>query len=203
MCGIAGALSAAPVDETVVTRMRDQLAHRGPDHAGLWRAEDGRACLGHRRLAIIDPHPEADQPLLSWDRRYVLTFNGEIYNYRALRAELEAQGARFATRSDTEVLLEAYRAWGERCLERLSGMFAFAIWDTRERRLFCARDRAGEKPFYYAVVGQSFLFASELKALLEWPGMQRRLSHPALLDYLTYGFVPDPKCIWEGCAKLP
>ncbi|HEV2131087.1 MAG TPA: asparagine synthase (glutamine-hydrolyzing) [Longimicrobiaceae bacterium] len=203
MCGIVGALSAAPIDVAVVARMRDQLAHRGPDHAGLWRAEDGHACLGHRRLAIIDPHPEANQPLLSHDGRYILTFNGEIYNYRALRAELEAQGARFRTRSDTEVLLEAYRAWGERCLERLSGMLAFAIWDTQERRLFCARDRAGEKPFYYAVVGQSFLFASELKSILEWPGLQRRLSHAALLDYLTYGFVPDPKCIWQGCAKLP
>ena len=114
-----------------------------------------------------------------------------------------ARGARFSTQSDTEVLLEAFRCWGDQCLDRLAGMFAFAIWDTAERRLFCARDRAGEKPFYYTVIGGAFVFASELKALVCWPGFKRSLSYPALLDFLTFGYVPDPKSIWEDCLKLP
>ncbi|MGH2868299.1 MAG: asparagine synthetase B family protein, partial [Solirubrobacteraceae bacterium] len=165
MCGIVGVASRREVDQELAERMRDLLAHRGPDAAGSWTSEDRRVCLGHRRLAIIDPSPEANQPFLSADGRYAITFNGEIYNFRALRAELERSGSLFRTRSDTEVLLESYRRYGERCLDRVSGMFAFAIWDSERRRLFCARDRAGEKPFYYALVGDSFLFASELKSL--------------------------------------
>jgi asparagine synthase (glutamine-hydrolysing) len=203
MCGIVGVVSAAPVEAAALARMRDALAHRGPDHAGIWRSADGRVCLGHRRLAIIDLDAEANQPMLSADGRFALTFNGEIYNYRALRRELEAEGSRFSTTSDTEVLLQAYRMWGAACLDRISGMFAFAVWDGVEGTLFCARDRAGEKPFYYAAVAGAFLFASELKAIVEWPAFERRLDHRALLDYLTYGFVPDPKSIWQGCAKLP
>lgn len=202
MCGIAGAVSARPVDHRVVGRMRDQLAHRGPDHAGLWQTDDLRACLGHRRLAVLDLSPDANQPLHSAGGRFVVTLNGEIYNHALLRRELSAHGARFRTRSDTEVLVEAFARWGEGCLERLAGMFAFAIWDRVERRLFCARDRAGEKPFHYATVGDTFLFASELKALLEWPGLRREVSQPAVIDFLRLGFVPDPKSIWEGCHKL-
>jgi asparagine synthase (glutamine-hydrolysing) len=203
MCGIVGVVSAEPVDRELVARMRDRLVHRGPDAAGLWSTPDGRVCLGHRRLAIIDPSPEAGQPFLSDDGRHALTFNGEIYNFRTLREELEREGIRFRTRSDTEVLLEAYRYWGESCLDRLSGMFAFALWDGDRDRLFCARDRAGEKPFYYARIGDSFLFASELKSLLLWPGFQRELDYTALADFLTFGFVPDPKSIWTGARKLP
>src|SRR5207245_4873908 len=120
----------------------------------------------------------ANQPFISSDGRYVITFNGEIYNFQALRDELQKEGIRFRTRSDTEVLLEAYRRWGTQCLERLSGMFAFALWDTAERRLFCARDRAGEKPFYYAILRDSFLFASELKALLAWPELPKKIHYP-------------------------
>jgi asparagine synthase (glutamine-hydrolysing) len=202
MCGIVGALSSGPLDSQLVSHMRDRLEHRGPDHAGLWRSPDGSVCLGHRRLAILDPSPEANQPFVSRDGRFVITFNGEIYNFQALRGELSRRGVRFRTRSDTEVLLEAFRCWGERCPERLSGMFAFAIWDARERRLFCARDRAGEKPFYYAAVGHNFVFGSELKALTPWPGFCKGIHYPALIDYLWLGFIPDPKSIWEGCLKL-
>jgi asparagine synthase (glutamine-hydrolysing) len=203
MCGIVGAVSADPVQPGLMETMRDRLAHRGPDHAGLWMAEDCRVCLGHRRLAIIDLTPEANQPFVSHDGRFVITFNGEIYNFESLREELRARGVVFRTRSDTEVLVEAYRFWCEQCLDRLSGMFAFAIWDRVERRLFCARDRTGEKPFYYTTIGDSFLFASELKALLPWPGFRREIHYPALVDFLTFGFVADPKTIWEGCRKLP
>lgn len=203
MCGIAGAVSRRHVDAEILERMRDLLVHRGPDAAGSWASEDGRACLVHRRLAIIDPTPDADQPFVSGDGRYAVTLNGEIYNFRSLRAELEQAGASFRTRSDTEVLLEAYRHYGERCLDHISGMFAFAIWDEERRTLFCARDRAGEKPFYYAVIGDAFVFASELKALLCWPGFRRELDPSALVDFLTFGFVPDPKSIWVGASKLP
>jgi asparagine synthase (glutamine-hydrolysing) len=202
MCGIVGALSPEPVDPGLVERMRDRLAHRGPDAAGLWRSQDGRVCLGHRRLAVIDLSEEANQPFVSPDGRFVVTYNGELYNFRRLRAELERLGAVFRTTSDTEVLLEAFRAWGEACLDRLSGMFAFAIWDAREQRLFCARDRAGEKPFYYATTDGSFVFASELKSLLLWPGFRRELDYEALADFFVLGCVADPRTIWRGARKL-
>ena len=203
MCGIVGAISKSPIDPVAITEMRDSMAHRGPDHAGLWSAKDSRVCLGHRRLAILDLNAEANQPFISHDGRFVITFNGEIYNYQSLARELRKHGVTFRTHSDTEVLVEAFRYWGQQCLERLSGMFAFAIWDTRERKLFCARDRAGEKPFYYATVNGSFLFASEVKALVGWSEFRKQIHFPALVDFLTFGFVPDPKCIWEDCQKLP
>ena len=203
MCGIVGAISSAPLDRDVLDRMRDNLAHRGPDHSASWVSANGKVGLGHCRLAIIDLLPEANQPFVSHDGRLVLVYNGELYNYRELKQELEAHGARFRTKSDSEVLLEAFRLWGERALPRFSGMFAFAIWDREERSLFCARDRAGEKPLYYATLPGAFLFASEPKAFVAWPGFARRIHYPALLDFLTFGFVPDPKCIWENCAKLP
>jgi asparagine synthase (glutamine-hydrolysing) len=202
MCGIVGAISAKPIDPGTIAEMRDSMAHRGPDHAGLWSAKDSCVCLGHRRLAIVDLNAEANQPFISHDDRFIITFNGEIYNYRSLAHQLRQHGVVFRTQSDTEVLVEAFRHWGQQCLERLSGMFAFAIWDTRERKLFCARDRAGEKPFYYATVNGAFLFASELKAIVAWPEFRKQLHFPALVDFLTFGFVPDPKCVWEGCQKL-
>lgn len=202
MCGIAGALSARPPHPGQVERMRDELGHRGPDHAGLWHSDDGRVVLGHRRLAIIDLSADANQPLDSGDGRLVVTFNGEIYNHARLRRELEALGVGFRTRSDTEVLLRAFDHWGEGCLARLEGMFAFALWDGTQQRLFCARDRAGEKPFHYATVGDTFVFASELKALVTWPGFRRAVSQTAIADFLRLGCVPDPKTIWEDCHKL-
>jgi asparagine synthase (glutamine-hydrolysing) len=203
MCGIVGAIATAPIDPGVLERMRDDLAHRGPDHSATWLSPDGKVGLGHRRLAIIDLLPEANQPFASHDDRFLLVYNGELYNYRELKQELESCGVRFRTQSDSEVLLEAVRYWGEGALERFSGMFAFAIWDQVEHTLFCARDRAGEKPFYYATLPGTFLFASEPKAFSSWSNFPRRLHYPAVLDFLAYGFVPDPKCIWENCAKLP
>lgn len=203
MCGIAGVLSERALDPRRVVHMRDQLVHRGPDDQGLWLSTDSQTCLGFRRLAIVDLRPDANQPFVSGDGRYVIVFNGEIYNFRAIRAELEEGGASFRTRSDTEVLVESFRRWREHCVLHLSGMFAFAIWDAVERRLFCARDRVGEKPFYYAQLGREFLFASETKALLAWPDFQRRIHLPAIVDFLSLGFVADPKCIWEDCRKLP
>lgn len=202
MCGIVGVVSARGVDPARVEAMRDRLAHRGPDHAGLWRSADGRVCLGHRRLAIIDLDARANQPMRSHDDRFVLTFNGEIYNHRSVRRQLEGEGVRFATESDSEVLIESYRRWGEAALDKLSGMFAFALWDAREQRLFCARDRAGEKPFYWMVAGGSFVFASELKSLVDWPGLDKSIDFEALIDFLTLGFVADPKSIWKGIRKL-
>ena len=203
MCGIVGVVSKSAIASATVERMRDRLAHRGPDHAGLWRSKNGQVCLGHRRLSIIDLDVRSNQPMSSYDDRFKVSLNGEIYNYRALRARLERDGVRFRTESDTEVLIEAYRRWGFDCLDLLSGMFAFAIWDAQARRLFCARDRAGEKPFYYAFTGGVFLFASEIKALLEWPGFPRRIDYNALIDFLTLGFVADPKSIWLDVRKLP
>src|SRR5262245_36387835 len=156
MCGIVGALSSDPIDACTLDRMRDVLAHRGPDHSASWLSPDRRVGLGHRRLAIIDLLPEANQPFASHDGRFRLVYNGELYNYQELRRELETHGVRFRTRSDSEVLLEAYRLWGEKALPRFSGMFALAIWDEVERTLFCARDRAGEKPLYYAILPEAF-----------------------------------------------
>lgn len=202
MCGIVGAVSKAPIDRKLIEEMRDRLAHRGPDHAGVWLSPDERVCFGHRRLSIIDLSPEANQPFISHDNRFVLTFNGEVYNFKSLREDLEMRGVRFRTDSDTEVLIESFRQWGDQCPEKLSGMFAFAVWDNYERRLFCARDRAGEKPFYYTMLDGSFVFASELKALLPYPGFRQNIDYTALIDFLTLGFVADPKSIWRDCRKL-
>jgi asparagine synthase (glutamine-hydrolysing) len=203
MCGIVGVLGAAPVDRALVEQMRDRLEHRGPDAAGLWSSADGRVALGHRRLSIIDTSAAANQPFLSTDGSLVGILNGEIYNYRALRVELERDGARFRTAADTEVLLEAYRAWGVDCVERFSGMFAFALWDDERNVLFCARDRAGEKPFHYLANGTTFAFASELKALTLLPVMSREVDWTTVADFLTFGYVPDPKPVWAGVHKLP
>jgi asparagine synthase (glutamine-hydrolysing) len=183
--------------------MRDRLTHRGPDAAGLWASDDGRAVLGHRRLSIIDTSAAANQPFLSTDGSLVGILNGEIYNFRALRNELERGGTTFRTQSDTEVLLESYRRWGADFVERLSGMFAFAIWDDDRSVLVCARDRAGEKPFHFYADGNTFAFGSELKALTLVPGMRREVDWTAVADFFTFGYVPDPKTVWVGVEKLP
>lgn len=203
MCGIAGVVNwRQPADAPAVSRMVRRLAHRGPDHEGI--AVRGAAILGHRRLAIIDLSPDANQPMADVDGRVWIVFNGEIYNYQALRADLVAGGARFHTRSDTEVILEAYKRWGDACLDRLNGMFAFGLWDEGRQRLLLARDRLGEKPLYYAELpGQGIVFASELKALRLYPGVGRDISPGALSHYLSLNYILHSECILQGAHKLP
>ncbi len=209
MCGITGLLSlqGAPIDPTVLQRMTDRQAHRGPDGEGFllgWeggsgfahklvphtREWDGRApvrlALGHRRLAILDLSDRGLQPMSAGDGKCWIVFNGEIYNHRELRTELEGRGYAFGTRTDTEVLLQAYREWGEDCLARLQGMYAFAIWDGASRRLFAARDRLGIKPFYYATPEGVFAFASEMKALLACPGLDTTPDDEAVVGFLIH-----------------
>ena len=208
MCGIVGILAfdGTPVDPIVLDRMNNRQVHRGPDGAGYlfaWRANGGftyvlvrvvtrwehrddvRVALGHRRLAILDLSERGIQPMRADGTSIV--FNGEIYNHREVRSELERAGCGFTTRTDTEVLLHAYRQWGQDCLEHIQGMFAFAIWDRRTGRLFCARDRLGIKPFYYATPTGYFVFASEIKALLAFPGLTPIADDDAVVDYLVHG----------------
>jgi asparagine synthase (glutamine-hydrolysing) len=204
MCGIVGRVSSEPAgDPALLPAMRDALAHRGPDDAGVWWSADGRVGLAHRRLAILDLSPAGHQPMSDGSGTVWVVFNGEIYNFQELRQELEAAGVRFRSGSDTEVLVEAYRAWGVDCLTRLNGMFAFALYDSRERLLFAARDRAGEKPFYYRLSGDGLAFASELKALLADPALPRQVDEEALEFYLARGYVPGHLCLVRGVRKLP
>ncbi|RJY08600.1 XrtA/PEP-CTERM system amidotransferase [Aurantiacibacter aquimixticola] len=204
MCGIAGIFHTGtikPVDPSRVTRMCDVLAHRGPDGSGVWTGPG--VGLGHRRLSIIDIEG-SPQPMQSADERCVLTFNGEIYNYRDLRRELEGRGAIFRTDGDTEVILAAWERWGEDCVKHLHGMFVFALYDRRERKLFLARDRFGVKPLFMAELSDgSLAFASELKGLLAHPLLRRDVDPLAVEDYMTWGYVPDHRSILRGVKKLP
>jgi asparagine synthase (glutamine-hydrolysing) len=203
MCGIVGYLSARePIDEGTLVRMRDTLAHRGPDGEGLWLSSSGDVGLAHRRLAIVDLSPGGHQPMYSQDGRYVIVFNGEIYNHHELRDELRGHGWTFQSSSDTEVLLAAWQHWGEAALDRLVGMFALAIWDQEARTLFAARDRAGEKPFFYRHANRGFAFASELKALFAHPSMPRTADAAAFDHFIAYGYVPRELCLVKGYAKL-
>jgi len=188
------------VDGALLKRMTDVLAHRGPDGEGFHL--DGPVGLGHRRLSIIDLSTGA-QPMSSAAGSLWITYNGEVYNYRELRQELIAMGMEFRTTSDTEVILAAYEAWGVECLERLRGMFAFAIWDRPRRRIFLARDRVGIKPLVYSWDGRSLRFASELKAILEDGSVPRTLDREALRDYFSHLYVPGPRSIFRDIRKLP
>lgn len=212
MCGIAGLMSTDA--DARIRPMLSSIEHRGRDDEGVWTSsalDDAgrRACLGHRRLAIIDPSPAGHQPMLSRDGRFVLTFNGEIYNYRELREELQGRGHRFQTDTDTEVLLAAFSEWGADCLPRLNGMFAFGIWDEQERELTLARDRLGIKPLYYASVPDavgaesSFVFASEVKAVLASRLVQRALDPVGLNQFLTFLWTPDPQTLFRQIRKVP
>jgi asparagine synthase (glutamine-hydrolysing) len=180
------------------------MLHRGPDDAGVWSDAEAGVALGHRRLSIIDLSPLGHQPMLSACGRFVLSYNGEIYNFPALRSELEQAGDFFRGHSDTEVLLAAFARWGivETC-RRINGMFAFALWDRRQRELTLCRDRFGQKPLYYGWSGQSFLFGSELKALAAYPGFAPEIDQEAVTLYLRHGYVPTPRSIWAGIRKLP
>lgn len=204
MCGIAGIFhleTAKPVDPARIRMMTDAMLHRGPDGNGCWTAPG--VGLGHLRLSIIDLAGSA-QPMASADEADMLTFNGEIYNFQEVRAELEALGHAFRTSGDTEVILAAWRQWGVHCLDRLNGMFAFAIFDQRQQRLFMARDRLGVKPLHYASLPDgSVIFASELKGLLAHPALRRAPDIEAVDDYLAFGYVPDHRCFVGGVKKLP
>ncbi|MCP5268583.1 MAG: asparagine synthase (glutamine-hydrolyzing) [Zoogloeaceae bacterium] len=203
MCGVTGLvnLNGEFVSPDILKRMTDAIAHRGPDGEGQW--VEGNVGLGHRRLAVIDLSPAASQPMISADQRFVLTYNGEIYNYRELRTELEAEGARFRSQSDSEVLLNALIQWGAKAVGRLNGMFAFALWDRRERSLLLARDRYGIKPLYYAVVGNTLAFGSEQKAILAQPAFERRLDKAALLEYFTFQNIFTDRTLLQDVKMFP
>lgn len=204
MCGIVGVCGTTPIqDRDWLAVGRDEMTHRGPDDIGEWWSADGLVGLAHRRLSIIDLSPLGQQPMHLPGRRLSIVFNGEIYNHVSLRNELEALGFVFRSHSDTEVLLAAYAAWGEECLARLNGMFAFAIYDARHHKLFLARDRAGEKPLFYSLANGRFQFASELKALLSNPSNPRHINAEALDCYLAMGYVPGERCMLQGFNKLP
>jgi len=208
MCGIIGTVATGDVlvDPAELDRLRDVMAHRGPDGRGTWISPDRRVGLAHRRLAIIDISAAGHQPMLRNGSDLVITYNGEIYNYRELRDELIALGHPFHTSSDTEVILAAFLQWGEDCVTRFNGMWAFAIWDARARRLFCSRDRLGIKPLYYYVDRGTFLFASEMKALLASDRVPRRVAASAVYDYVNFSrkdhtcgtFVEDVQSVPAG-----
>jgi asparagine synthase (glutamine-hydrolysing) len=209
MCGIAGFLdrsgtlsgdSLAPI----LARMTGAIRHRGPDDEGFWVDPATRVALGHRRLSILDLSPEGHQPMVSPDQRYIIVFNGEIYNFLEIKSTLEQAGFRFRGGSDTEVMLAAFSAWGvEKSVRLFNGMFAFALWDRQERTLWLSRDRLGKKPLYYGWMGRSFLFGSELKALRAHPEFQGEIDSGALALYLRFSYIPSPYSIYRGIAKLP
>lgn len=207
MCGVVGYLSSSvSAREPLILSMAALIAHRGPDAAGAWVDAGAGIALGQRRLAILDLSDAGNQPMTSADGRLVLVFNGEIYNHRALRAEIEVAGwdSGWRGHSDTETLLAALQLWGlAATLPRLNGMFAIALWNRETRKLSLARDRMGEKPLYYGWVGQSFVFGSELKALTAFPAWEGVIDQDVLSLYLRHGYVPDPYCIYRGFSKLP
>lgn len=205
MCGIAGlwATASLPDAEQIVGTMLDRQVHRGPDGQGIWSDPYSKVTLGHRRLAIIDLTEAGAQPLLTPDEQIALTFNGELYNFLEIRSELESLGTRFRSQSDTEVLLRGYERWGTDVLDRLVGMFAFALWDRRKQLLFIARDRTGEKPLYYSRNSSGFAFASEIQALYDLPWVSRQINPDAVSTYLRYQYIPAPLSIYMDIAKLP
>jgi asparagine synthase (glutamine-hydrolysing) len=203
MCGIVGVCNRdrLPVAASLIKRMTDVIAHRGPDSEGHYT--DGPVALGHRRLSIIDLSPLGHQPMGNETGDVVITFNGEIYNYQKLRVELESFGHRFHSQTDTEVIVHAYEQWGEKCVERFNGMFGFAIWDGPRRRLFLARDRYGVKPVYWFDNGNVFLFASEIKAILEHPAVSRSVCREALNEYFSFQNIFSDLTLFDGIRLLP
>lgn len=203
MCGVTGVISlrGEAVSPVLLKRMTDAIAHRGPDGEGQWI--EGPVGLGHRRLAIIDLSPAGHQPMLASNYRYVLSYNGEIYNFRELRTELEALGYWFRSQTDTEVVLNAFAAWGTEAITRFNGMFAFALWDRQEQRLLLARDRYGIKPLYYSLTPDYLLFGSEQKAMLAHPGAPRGIDKAALLEYFTFQNIFTDRTLVENIRLLP
>lgn len=207
MCGIAGIhayhYAANPVDRDELIAIRDHMTPRGPDAGGVWHSSDGRVGLGSRRLSIIDLSQRSDQPFVSRDGRYALTYNGEIYNYKALRAELEQDGVSFRTDSDTEVVLQMFIRHGVAMLPRLRGMFGFGLWDDLEKRLLLARDPYGIKPLYYADDGWTLRFASQVKALLTSKRVSRQVEPAGLAGFYLFGSVPDPYTLYQEIRAVP
>ena len=204
MCGICGKLNLdpdKPVEESLIRQMCAVIVHRGPDDEGVYI--DKNVGLGNRRLAIIDLSPAGHQPMSNEDGTIWITLNGEIYNYPRLRPQLERKGHRFFSNSDTEAILHLYEDYGDDCVQHLRGMFAFALWDKRKRRLLLARDRVGQKPLFYTEHNGALFFASEIKAILQVPGVPRQVDLNALHDYLTYQYVPPPATMFKGIYKLP
>ncbi len=203
MCGICGKvnLNNEPVGENLLGRMTSSLVHRGPDDSGI--RISGNVGLGHRRLSIIDLSPQGHQPMCNEDGTVWIVYNGEIYNFLDLRPDLMAKGHTFRSRSDTETIIHLYEEYGTACLQYLRGMFAFAIWDERDKSLFIARDRIGKKPLYYYSDGKTFIFASEIKAILADERVERVPDHEAIHHYLTYQYVPSPWTAFRGIRKLP
>src|SRR6185437_8797325 len=207
MCGIAGIRATDGRDRgglrRQVRRMTCTLAHRGPDGEGIWVSEDGLAAFGQRRLAIIDVSPTGAQPMMSGDGRFVVTYNGEIYNYREIKSELKSLGARFRGTSDTEVIVESCTAWGvEATLMRLNGIFAIAIWDVQDKVLWLARDHLGIKPLYWARVGDDIVFGSELKALRAIESFRPEIDVDAMGAYFQFNYIPAPHTAYRGVRKL-
>jgi len=203
MCGIIGEISYDKIDLKKFIEMRDELRHRGPDDSGLWINKDKKIALGHRRLSIIDLSPSGKQPMSNEDGTIWLTFNGEIYNYIELREELIEMGHKFKSKTDSEVIIHLYEEFGERCVEKLRGMFAFGVWDERIKRLFLARDRFGIKPLYYYKNKGRFIFASEIKAIIKDNNIERKINPTALRYYFIYRYIPAPYSIWKNIYKLP
>jgi asparagine synthase (glutamine-hydrolysing) len=203
MCGIAGIfnLNGEPVSPVLLRRMTDSMAHRGPDGEGFYT--DSFVGFGHRRLAIIDLSPSGHQPMITHDGRLAITYNGEVYNFQELRVELESLGHIFRSRTDSEVVLNAYAAWGADCVSRFNGMFAFAIWDRTRQELFLARDRYGIKPVYYTFTDNAFVFASEQKAILTHPAVAREIDLEALLEYFTFQNIFTDRTLLKGIKILP
>lgn len=203
MCGIAGRynfVSGAPVEAPLLQNMCKMLVHRGPDGEGIY--QNGPLGFGHRRLAVIDLSPAAHQPMVSDNGRLCITYNGEVYNYQELRSLLKSYGYHFRSNSDTEVVLTAYRHYGVQCLQFLKGMFAFAIWDSKERTLFLARDRVGKKPLYYSIDTEGIAFASEPKAFLPDPNFKAEVNLEAISHYLSHQYIPSPLSAFKGVQKL-
>ncbi|MDP2035635.1 MAG: asparagine synthase (glutamine-hydrolyzing) [Polaromonas sp.] len=203
MCGITGLvhLDNAPVSPVTLQRMTDAIAHRGPDGEGHWI--EGNVGIGHRRLAILDLSPAGHQPMASADHRYMLSYNGEVYNFRELRSELEAKGYWFRSKTDSEVVLNAIAEWGVKALDRFNGMFALALWDRKERTLLLARDRYGVKPLYVSRQGSTFAFGSEQKAILAMPRFFRHMDKPALLEYFTFQNIFTDRTLLQDIQLLP
>jgi asparagine synthase (glutamine-hydrolysing) len=207
MCGIGGVFdhgysSSPEVTPELLTRMSDAMVHRGPDDSGHFISRDGRCGLTFRRLSIVDLSPAGHQPMKTTDGRFTIVFNGEVYNHLAIREELIALGYQYRSHSDTETILYAYQQWGEDCLNKFLGMFSIAIWDEDKRELFCARDRIGIKPFYFATPNGRFIWGSEIKVLLQHPAISAELNERALPHYLSLLMPPAPETLFAGVHKL-